>query len=246
MSFSVPEGWGQLTQEQLRYVIRLFSLYDSQDDAISHIRTAALFHFMDVVVDGEQSDGILCHQKSTGKTFLVDIELLPWMLRQINWIAHPELMSQRLEVMHGYHAVDFMLRGLTFGEYLTVENYFQGWIGGHNFENINKMINILYRVPEGEKMRAYTRFDHVATILWWGAVKYSYGKMFPHFLKPSDENYTDRTSQREVMDSQIRLLTKGDVTKENEILNNTPTLRALTELDAQAMEAEEIEKLKKK
>ena len=46
------------------------------------------------------------------------------------------------------------------------------------------------------------------------------------------------------MNNQIRALTEGDVTKENEILA-LDTWRALTELDAKAREAEEF-KLKTK
>ena len=41
------------------------------------------------------------------------------------------------------------------------------------------------------------------------------------------------------MNAQIRALTKGDITKEKEVLN-MDTWRALFELDAQAKEAQEL------
>jgi hypothetical protein len=44
---------------------------------------------------------------------------------------------------------------------------------------------------------------------------------------------------QEAMDAQIRALTKGDVTKEAEVLQ-LDTWRALTELNAQAKEYEEL------
>lgn len=44
------------------------------------------------------------------------------------------------------------------------------------------------------------------------------------------------------MNAQIRALTKGDITKEKEILS-LDTWRALTELDAQAKEYEEMKKM---
>ena len=47
------------------------------------------------------------------------------------------------------------------------------------------------------------------------------------------------------MDNQIRALTKGDVTKETEVLN-TDTLRALTELNAMAREYQDLERESKK
>ena len=40
----------------------------------------------------------------------------------------------------------------------------------------------------------------------------------------------------------MRLLTKGDVTKEHDIRNNVDTWTAMAELDALAQEAEEIER----
>ena len=44
---------------------------------------------------------------------------------------------------------------------------------------------------------------------------------------------------QEAMDAQIRALTKGDITKESEILS-LDTWRALTELNAQAKEYQEL------
>ena len=49
---------------------------------------------------------------------------------------------------------------------------------------------------------------------------------------------------QESMDAQIRALTKGDVTKEAEVLQ-LDTWRALTELNAQAKEYEELRKINK-
>jgi uncharacterized protein YbjQ (UPF0145 family) len=47
---------------------------------------------------------------------------------------------------------------------------------------------------------------------------------------------------QEAMNAQIRALTKGDITKEKEILA-LDTWRALTELDAQAREYDEMKKI---
>ena len=44
-----------------------------------------------------------------------------------------------------------------------------------------------------------------------------------------------------IMDTQIRALTKGDITKEREVLQ-MDVHRALTELDAQAKEYEELKR----
>ena len=246
MSFKVPSSWSVLSQMQLRYIIKLYSIYDGKENAMSHIKTAALFRFMGVDIDSEQEDGILCKQPATKKEFLLDPEFLPWMIREMDWLEHPELMTDRVETLHGFHAVDFKLRNVMFGKYLITENYFQGWLASSELANVGQMFRILYQVPEDRKKVPLTTFDFTAVILWWSAVKTLFGQMFPHFLKPGEGGEGEQATQAEVFNAQVRLLTKGDVTKEDEILNHTTTLRALTELDAQAREAEELDRMTKK
>jgi hypothetical protein len=74
--------------------------------------------------------------------------------------------------------------------------------------------------------------------LWFCAVKQLLGRWFHNFLKPAGESGTAITqeSQYESTQAQIRLLTKGDVTKQKYILEQTDTWTALAELDALAKE----------
>lgn len=247
MSFTVPEGWSELTQQQLRYCISLYALYDEREDGQRMIQTAALFHFMGVRVDGEQKEGILCNKPETGESFLLDAELLPWMVKHVEWVLHPEQMTDRMAVLHGCEAVSFDLRDLPFGKYLECENYYQAWMASHTLSKLDAMLERLYHIPEGRKMPV-TRFDEYSVALWWSAVKCLYGRLYPHLFKEPSGEGADISQENllEMMDAQIRMLTKGDVTKENEILNHTYTRRALTELDAQAREDEEIKKMMKK
>ena len=53
--------------------------------------------------------------------------------------------------------------------------------------------------------------------------------------------YSFYTQLTEAMNTQIRALTKGDITKEQQVLQ-MDVHRALTELDAQAREYEELKK----
>ena len=79
-------------------------------------------------------------------------------------------------------------------------------------------------------------------IQWWAQLKTLFGVHFPNFFKPAEDGGVADMTQ--IMNNQIRALTEGDVTKENEILA-LDTWRALTELDAKAKEAEDF-KLKTK
>lgn len=247
MSFTVPTGWEQLSQGQLRYIIRLFNIYDETVGGMQKIKTAAMFHFMKVRVDSETDAGFLCYKTDTGETFILDMEYFAWMLKSIEWLEHPENMNVRLEYIHGCQACSFMLLDLPFGKYLECDNYFQAWYSKGVDSYLYEIFKRLYHIPEDREKVKLTPFDYKAIILWWSAVNYRYQSMFPHLYNEEGENaQVDRESRRACIDAQIRMLTKGDVTKEDLVLNHTMTIRALTELDAQAKESEEIKRIMNK
>ena len=91
------------------------------------------------------------------------------------------------------------------------------------------------RLPEGYML--------LSVFLWFSAVKRYFASVFTHFLKPvaSGQQTGTKTSQREMVAAQIRLLTKGDITK-NQAVMETNTWDALTELDALAQDSEEFKR----
>lgn len=83
----------------------------------------------------------------------------------------------------------------------------------------------------------------MGVFLWFMFVKDNFSKHFPHLFKPASES-GEPYDTRAAMDAQIRALTGGDITKEKQI-ERSDVWRALTELDAKAREAEELnDKLK--
>ena len=85
---------------------------------------------------------------------------------------------------------------------------------------------------------------------WWASLKEYFSRLFPNFFVPAsapeDGNLLGNPKPigkqlRDAMNAQNRALTKGDITKEKEVMA-MPTQRALTELDALAEEAEEIKR----
>lgn len=101
------------------------------------------------------------------------------------------------------------------------------------------MAAILYR-KEDIRLKDY---ELLSIFYWWAGLKAMLSRRFPNFLQSSpvegDVPQVDEMTLRRSMDSQIRALTKGDITKENTILS-LPAVRALTELDALAREYEEL------
>lgn len=244
MTFTVPTSWYMLTQQQLRHVVRLLWLYQDDPDWEYRVQCAALLHFCSVEVVKPTDQGWLCRQHKTGDEFLLDPELLPSMLEAVAWTVHPEKMRVRIEAIGQYTAVDFELRTLMFGAYLACENYFQAFLQTKSTEHLAAMARFLYQIPEESPLPAFKEEELMGVFLWFNAVKQLLGESFPHFLKPSSSTGTSTgmENQMESVRAQIRLLTKGDVTKREYILDKTDTWAALEELDALAMEAEEIKK----
>ena len=244
MSFTIPKGWEELTAEQLRYVIRLLWLYNGHADWQQRVQTAAFVHFADIEVVSHTDQGWLCRERRHGTTFLLDPELLPSIMQHVEWMTKTERMTVRIEQVEGHKAVDFELQELPFGKYLEAENNFQSYLQSKKESCLVELARILYLVPDGSDAPELREEILMGAFLWFNAAKQLLGQQFPNFLKPASGKQEDITQESliESMRAQIRLLTKGDVTKQKYILEETDTWTALAELDALAKEAEEIKR----
>ena len=90
-----------------------------------------------------------------------------------------------------------------------------------------------------------TDAERIGVFYWFASLKTTLAQEFSHLFIPEgictdDRNLFERSAnkykmRKEEVNAQIRALTKGDVTKEKEVLA-IDTWRALTELDALAQE----------
>ena len=80
---------------------------------------------------------------------------------------------------------------------------------------------------------------------WWTALKLTLAEQFPNLFRNNEGEgnlLAGKSMQQrlqEAMNNQIRALTKGDITKEEQVLQMN-LWRALTELDNLAREADEL------
>jgi hypothetical protein len=239
LSLTCPTKWGELTQEQLRYVLHLIGseMYSSVE-----IRTLMLFRFCDIKVERKLRNGSWgCSIREDGKKryFYLQSWQVQSMIGQLMFVEKPEDMDIRLEYVQGYKAIDELLRGLIFKDYLNLEALYQGWILSKQKEKINKMAAILYRDGAGNLADGIvlTPAEITGVLFWYYHIKMEFSQRFPHFFKPVQG--TPGYNMRDAINAQIRALTDGDVTK-NEAVKNLDCHQCLAELDAKAREAEEI------
>lgn len=244
IEFSVPKGWKELTQEQLHYVLRLLWLYNDHADGQQRVQTAAFLYFCNTEVIRRTDQGWLCRQRGSEKVWILDPDLLPSLLQSVEWLTETEQMTVRIEQVGEYKAVDFELQEMHYGKYLEAENNFQSYLQSKKESCLVELAKILYLVPDGSDGPAFAEEELLGVFLWFNAAKQLLGRMFPNFLKPA-EGKTEAVTQESLIEAtraQIRLLTKGDVTKQKYILEETDTWTAMAELDALAKEAEEIKR----
>lgn len=253
MSVSVPASWGELTQDQLRFLLETMvkvqeqnasRSFASQADYAACIAAQVATHCF-VKWSGMEmlhrsgSDWMFRYQ---GELLYINVEVFADAIGRLGWLSEPPAYPVRLDTIDGAEAVAADLSSdFSFDSWLACENYWQAYQLTPNPEALRSMAEILYR-REGIEL---TPAEALGVFYWWLGVKNMASAMFPHFFKPASEG-EDGSEQiheqmRQSVNSQIRALTKGDITKEELVLSMN-ALRALTELDALAREYDELNK----
>lgn len=219
----VPTSWQELTQKQLAYACFLLSAGQYEKEQV-----AALC----LIRWGKMPDDMM--------EVLKPEQLAPF-LPEMDWLFEIPSVPVRMEKIGKAEAVHPQLQGLPFQSYLVIENKYQGYIRTKQLRLVEDMTPFLY----GEYLKL-TPAQAYSIFLWMASVKQLFAQRFPHFFVASPVDGQQQQSDihatlRRNMNMQIRALTKGDITKEKEILA-MDTWRALTELDAQAEEYEELKK----
>lgn len=262
INFTVPTSWKEMSQEQLRAV---FDLMAVEDDPV-RLKTLILLRLCHIKVDRRTRYGWRCLTEAGGRQRVVYLQA--WEIQSfldiLEYTGQPETMDNRLDVVCGLHAADPLLQtGVTFGEYLNMEKYYQLFISTMDMEWLDNVAMWLYRDhngraagygdavdDHGHKVEdvTLTPGERIGVMLWYGHVKRVMADAFPHFFRAApedDEGKPAPVNFIELYNVQLRALTGGDITKEDTVLG-LECWRALTELDAKAREAEELERIRSK
>lgn len=252
INITVPTSWSDLTQEQLRFLLGTIAKvnrnnagtrYRSREDytaqTTAQVATLCLFHWGGIHFVCPWGDGYLLHVDGR-EAVLTSADIAPALL-PLAWTAEIPTAPVRLETVDGAAAVPAdIASGFSFDSWLACENLWQGYIVAPADETLRLMAEILYNKP-GIRLNAA---ESLGIFYWWASLKNMLAAMFPNFFKGVVADNTEPPSYDEMrrnIDAQIRALTKGDITKEHQILS-MDAMRALTELDAQAREYDEIRK----
>ena len=248
LHLSCPRSWKEMSQEQLHYALHVIGcgMYSSVEG-----RTLMLLRFTGIEAEKKTPYGWACTvtvAKDNGKQRKHHFFLQSWqvqdMIRQLEFVDGYETFDVRLESVGGFKAVDALLHGVRFWDYLNMEKYYQGYLSTKEKKYVLGMARLLYPDSRFSSGIGISEIDDAETtncVMWFSYVKKQFSRFFRHFFKPAPVSEGKAVDWIEQMNAQVRALTDGDITKEQAVYDKD-CWRALTELDAKAREAEEFRK----
>lgn len=238
LNLTAPTSWSQLTEQQLLHVFTCIAA----DYTPTQIKTLALMRWNNIEVL-DRRDPSTYYIRKDKKHYLIPTEQVAAILPQLDFLTQIPDSPVRLPRIKGHTAIAANFQEVPFEKYIMCDNLYQGFLHTHQSDLLLQMAGILYNTQD---ISGLTKAQEVSIFYWWASLKQHLAKHFPHFFSPAADSYSDPDLYRQLstqMNAQIRALTKGDITKEKEILS-LDTWRALTELDAQAHEYEQLKNTK--
>ena len=233
IDIKLPTRWEDLTQKQLRYLFTLIA----QGYSIEEVKAFCLFRWNKIAILHRYGEkGYMC--KKSKQRFVITALQVAQAVAALDWLRTLPAYPIRLQRIGRLHAIPADFQGVPFETFIVCDNLYQGYISTQNEQLLDEMAHHLYRSKYFSLIIRLSPADRINVFYW---------KEFHNFLQPATSDNanlldSDR-SQYEILtaavNAQIRALTKGDVTKEKEVLA-LDTWRAMTELDALAREYQEI------
>ena len=224
IDLALPRRWPELTDGQLTYVLRLLAAGYQP----GYTASLLLLRLLPAGVSARD----------------IPLMELGAAADSLSWIGEPPREPARPEGIGGGEALDRELHGVPFATWLAVENLWRGCIErgetGQGPKPPPVVASLLDTLWPGYRPESYAPWHGLAALMWVNGLKESFAALFPHLYRPAGRG-DGEPDARETMETQIRALTGGDVTKRPAVLE-TDTWAALTELDAKAREAAELRK----
>lgn len=244
LDLAFPDSWADLSQKNLKLIFKLISRRRTLD----YIKLICLFRWNKVEVlacsgSGEYFVSLSKKRKSPifKITALQIAEIMPFM----SWMDAIPDVPVRIEKLGLHKALPADFQEVAFEKFIMAENLYQGYLqamkdsNGEETEQAAELIDRLGSVLYDKGK--FTPWQRVNCFYWFASLKNYLASQFPDFFRPASSEGSNSAppSQMETMNAMIRALTKGDITKEGDILA-MDTWRALSELNAQAREYREL------
>lgn len=235
-----PRRWEELTDNEA------WMIFDFMTHKTLEVADLPVLAFMSInglgVIARNAGGKWLCTQKD-GPLFEINAATLARLAAPLQFLLQPPKSPWRPGAWRGGVALDADLPDLSFADWLVVENTLQGVLATRDMELLDDLRPMLVRRRRLAPALKCSKAERVALYNWLLSVKEMIGRRFPNLYQSASgsEAIPDALTIQRGVDAQVRALTKGDITKENEVMEMN-MYRALTELDAQAREYAEMKR----
>ena len=258
IDLKLPTKWEDLSDKHLRYVFALLA----QGYTATEVKAYCLHRWAGLKVLHRYGNVWAC--KHDGLQFILAAGQVERATHALDWLDSVPTLPVRLAKIGSHRAIDAQFQGVPFETFIVCDNLYQGYLATKQDELLEQMACHLYSRKISDEgvvisdphqnhsslISHLSSADKVGIFYWFASLKTFFAKVFKHFFQPIDNASVDngnmfeqQQSQFEMLqnavNAQIRALTKGDITKKQQVLS-LDTWRALTELDAQAREYVEI------
>lgn len=249
IDLSVPKSWQELPDKELRFVFRLLN----GSYTLAQVKTRCLLRWAGMKV--VRQEGALFIMRYKKQVFPISALQITEAISNLEWLGDFPVYPVRLSRIGFHRAVNADLQNVSFEDFLTLDNLYQGYLQTQKENLLHDMALILYQARFfGCSLRRrrnirLSKEEATCIFYWFTSVKRYFASLFTHFFGISPTGGENATlSFRQLQDNvntQIRALTGGDITKERDVLS-MDCWRALTELDAKAKDYDELQKATKK
>lgn len=236
----IPKSWAELSDKELRLVFKLMQFSPSPD----HLAVSCFIKFNGIRILKNDTDVV--HVLWKGKRLLIDKAQFIAAVNKLRWITEPPKKPVFFHKFRLKRNINAYLHSLTFGQWLTADNYYIGYLCTNVEKNIELCLAALLSLPRPPKLQDWER---TAAIFWMVGMKTHLASLYPAVFPVSTNKETLTPAQlatqtRKNTDDILRALSKADITKYDAVLEcNIYT--AFAELDALTRESIELEKLQK-
>ena len=234
ISLSIPKSWQELPDKELRFVFRLLN----GNYTLAQVKTMCLLRWAHLkVIRREGAIFIIRYKK---QLYPISALQITEATQCLEWLGDFPQYPVRLSRIGFHRPVRADFQNVTFEEFLTLDNLYQGYLQTQNVELLHEMALVLYQC----RFIRLSKEEATSIFYWFTSLKRYFANLFTHFFSSGNEGEKSSLSfsqLQENMNTQIRALTGGDITKERDVLR-MDCWRALTELDAKAKDYEEIKK----
>ena len=237
IDLSIPKSWQELPDKELRYVFRLLN----GSFTITQVKARCLLRWAGMRV--LRQEGALFVIRYKKQVFAISALQITEAISNLEWLGDFPSYPVRLSRIGFHRAVRADLQNVTFEDFLTLDNLYQGYLQTQKADLLHDMALILYQA----RFIRLTKEEATCIFYWFTSVKRYLASLFTHFFSTASDGEAFSPSYKQLQDNvntQIRALTGGDITKEREVLQ-MDCWRALTELDAKAKDYDELKKATK-